>query len=422
MTSPSSMSAAERSTPQAPSGAPPRTGVLITVLAALTAVAPLATDMYVPAFPEMTTALNATSSGVQLSMTAFLLGLVIGQLLIGPLSDGHGRRRLLLGGSALFTVFSLACAVAPNAQVLTAARLLEGVAGAAGMVISRAVLTDWYRGADAARHFSVLSMILGVAPVAAPVIGSVIATAASWRAVFVVLALFGLLLLLTVWRWVPESLPTERRHPGGIPAAFRTMARLTRNRTFMGYVLVLSCASAALFAYISGSPFVFQDIYGASATGYSLIFAVNAVALLVASGLLGVLSRRMHMNTLLSIGVGLSVLATAVQAVIDLTVGGSLVTTWICLFVTMFGLGLTITSTYTLGQAVAKHAAGGASAMLGGGQFLLGAAVSPLVGAFGESSPTPMALIMFIAFLCAGAMLLLLARPWQRQGEHRATF
>ncbi|MEV6350115.1 multidrug effflux MFS transporter [Actinoplanes sp. NPDC051851] len=399
--------------PTATTGAPPRTGLLITVLAGLTAVAPLATDMYVPAFPEMTGSLGATSSGIQLSMTAFLIGLVIGQLVIGPISDGHGRRRLLLGGSALFAVFSLLCAVAPTIQVLTVARLLEGLTGAAGMVIARAVLTDRFHGADVARHFAVLSMIIGVAPVAAPVIGGFIATAFSWRAVFVTLALFGVLLLLAVWRFVPESLPAEHRHPGGIGAAFRVMAGLTRNRPFMGYVLVLGFASAALFAYISGSSFVFQDVYGASATAYSLIFAVNAVAILIASGLLGVLSRHLPLIRLLSLGVGIAVLATLAQAAIDLTVGGTLASTWICLFVTMFGMGLTITSCYTLGQGAARHAAGGASAMLGGAQFLLGAAVSPLVGLFGETSPTPMAVIMALGFLGSLAMLLLLVRPRQ---------
>ncbi len=421
LTSPSSTSIAKPSTAQTPSAAPRRTGLLITVLASLTAVAPLATDMYVPAFPDMTRALGASSSGIQLSMTAFLLGLVIGQLLIGPLSDGHGRRRLLLGGSTLFTVFSLACAAAPNIEVLTTARLLEGTAGAAGMVISRAVLTDLYRGTDLTRHFSVLSMILGVAPVAAPVIGGLIATGASWRAVFLVLAGFGLMLVLAVWRWVPESLPAERRQRGGLPAAFRAMGRLTRQRAFMGYVLVLSCASAALFAYIAGSPFVFQDIYGASATGYSLIFAVNALGMLVASGLVGALSRHLPLTTLLSVGVGLAVVGTLAQVAIDLTTGGSLITTWGCLFLAMFGTGLTITTTYTLGQTVAARAAGGASAMLGGGQFLLGGLVSPLVGAFGESSPTPMAVIMCIGFVCSAAMLVLLVRPWQRQGADRTT-
>ncbi|MFF5158228.1 Bcr/CflA family efflux MFS transporter [Streptomyces sp. NPDC000348] len=334
---------------------------------------------------------------------------------------GHGRRRLLLGGSALFTVFSLACAAAPNVEVLTAARLLEGTAGAAGMVISRAVLTDLYRGADVARHFSVLSMILGVAPVAAPVIGGLIATGASWRAVFLVLAGFGLMLVLAVWRWVPESLPAERRQRGGLPAAFRAMGRLTRQRAFMGHVLVLSCASAALFAYIAGSPLVFQDIHGASATGYSLIFAVNALGMLVASGLVGALSRRLPLTTLLSVGVGLAVVGTLAQAAIVLTTGGSLITTWGCLFLTMFGTGLTITTTYTLGQTAAARAAGGASAMLGGGQFLLGGLVSPLVGAFGESSPTPMAVIMCIGFVCSAAMLVLLVRPWQRRGADRTT-
>lgn len=364
----------------------------------------------------MTRSLGVSSSAIQLSMTTFLLGLVLGQLLLGPISDSRGRRGLLLGGSAAFALLSLVCAVAPNAEILTAARLLQGLAGAAGMVIARAVITDVFEGPAAARSFSILSMITGVAPVAAPVLGGVIVGVAPWRAVFVVLAVLGVVLFGAVARWVPETLPPERRIPGGVGQSFRSMRGLLTRRTFMGFVLVLAAASAALFAYIAGSSFVFQDIYGVSAITYSLIFATNAAGLLIAAGIFGSLSRRVPLDVLLGVGVGIGLLGVVAQVVVDVTAGPALVTTWVCLFVTMLGLGFVFTSTMTLGQAAARHAPGGASALLGGGQFLLGAIVSPVVGAFGTASPLPMAVIMLCGFVASGIALVGLVRPWRGSG------
>lgn len=273
MVPPSSSRAAAPPTAGVPAPAPSpgeRSAVaLVAVLGALTAVAPLATDMYVPGFPAMGDTLGASSSAVQLTMTAFLAGLVVGQLLIGPLSDGLGRRRLLISGSAGFVLFSLVCAVAPNVGLLTGARFLQGVAGAAGMVLARAVLTDRFHGAELPRHFAVLSQVMGVAPIAAPVLGGVILSVSTWRAVFAVLALMGGLLLFAVVRRVPESLPPERRQSGGFLNTFRAMGTLLGRRAFMGYVLVVAFVAAALFTYISGSSFVFENLHGVSSTTYS---------------------------------------------------------------------------------------------------------------------------------------------------------
>ncbi|POX36962.1 Bcr/CflA family drug resistance efflux transporter [Streptomyces sp. Ru73] len=400
-------------------GRPPkRAGALIAVLGALTGVAPLATDMYVPGFPAMGATLHASSSAVQLTMTAFLAGLVVGQVLVGPVSDGLGRRGLLIWGSIGFTVLSVACAVAPTIEVLTAARFLQGVCGAAGMVLARAVLTDLFHGPDIPRYFALLSQILGVAPVAAPVVGGAVLSVATWRAVFVVLAAIGALLLLAVLAKVPESLPSERRHRGGIGGTFRAMGALLGNRAFMGYVLVLGFSAAALFGYISGSSFVFENLYGVSATVYSLIFACNAIAMLLAGAAFGRLARRrVPLNTLLTAGVCVSVLGALVQVLLLATVGGTLAGTWICLFLTLGGIGVTFPATMSLGQTLGRAAPGAASALLGGLQFLFGAVASPLVGAFGEDSSAPMALLMLIALAAAALCLLTLVRPWQRRGE-----
>ncbi|WAP54779.1 multidrug effflux MFS transporter [Streptomyces sp. S465] len=390
-----------------------RPAALIALLGALTAVAPLAIDMYVPGFPEMARTLHTNDSSVQLSMTGFLAGLVIGQLVIGPLSDGLGRRRPLIAGTALFVVLSLVCVVAPTIELLIVARFLQGVAGAAGMVLARAVLTDRFHGPRLPHYFSLLSMVLGVAPVAAPVIGGAVLSAGSWRWVFGALALFGVALFLAVLRGVPESLPPERRQQGGVAGSFRAMGRLLGHRAFLGCALTLGFTSAALFAYIAGSSFVFQDVYGTSAGLYSLIFATNACGMLLASAVFGTLSRRMALGTLLSASVAVASAAVLLQVLLLATVGGSLAGTWVTVFFAAFGIGGVFPATMSLGQSFGREASGAASALLGGIQFLFGAAASPLVGAFGTTSATPMAGTMLTALVCAAGCLVLLIRPWR---------
>lgn len=395
---------------------PPRRAVgLIALLGALTAVAPLATDMYVPGFPEMARTLHVSDSAVQLSMTAFLAGLVIGQFLVGPLSDRLGRRRLLITGTVLFAVLSLACAAAPTVQTLTVGRFLQGVAGAAGMVLARAVLTDRFHGPELPHYFSLLSMVLGVAPVVAPVIGGAILSVGNWRGIFVALALFGVLLFLAVLPGVPESLPAERRHQGGMAGAFLAMGGLLGRRSFLGCTLTLAFAAAALFAYIAGSSFVFQDVYGASATLYSLIFATNACGMLLAGAVFGKLSRRLRSGTLLSASVAVASAAALFQVVLLLTVGGSLIGTWVCLFFVAFGIGGIFPASMSLGQSLGRETSGAASALLGGTQFLFGALASPLVGAFGTSSAMPMAATMLGALLSSAVCLVFLVRPRQER-------
>ncbi|MEU6536759.1 multidrug effflux MFS transporter [Streptomyces sp. NPDC047000] len=394
---------------------------LVAVLAALTAVAPLATDMYVPGFPAMGDTLGASSSAIQLTMTGFLAGLVVGQLLIGPISDGLGRRRLLLGGAAGFVLFSLLCALAPNAPLLTGARFLQGVAGAAGMVLARAVLTDLFHGPDLPRRFALLSQIMGVAPIAAPVLGGAVLSVSTWRAVFAVLTAMGVLLLLAVLRTVPESLPPERRHPGGVTSTFRAMAALLGRRTFMGYVLVVAFAAAVLFAYISGSSFVFEKLHGVSPTVYSLIFATNAVGSLLGGAAFARLAGRVALNTLLTTGVGFLLLGALAQVLLVLTAGETLAGTWATLFTGTVGIGIVFPAAITLSQSLGRATPGAASALLGGLQFLFGALAAPLVGLFGDDSSLPMALIMLTAALGATLALALLARPWQRHGEPNPT-
>ncbi|MEU7228070.1 multidrug effflux MFS transporter [Streptomyces chrestomyceticus] len=399
--------------------APPRTGtgLLIMVLGGLSAVSPFAIDMYAPGFPEIVTSFGTSKTAVQLSLTACLAGLAVGQIVLGPVSDATGRRRLLLAGSGLFSALSLVCAAAPSIAVFDAARLLQGVAGGAGIVIGRAVVSDLFTGAPAARRLTTLSVIGSTAPVLAPVAGGLVLGVGSWRLVFVALAVTGLLLLTAIWAWVPESLPAERRRTGGLPAVLRAMGGLLRRREMAGHLLVMGCGLAALFAYITGSPFVFEHGYGLSPTQYSLVFATNAVGTVLAGTVFGRLAGRVRLNLLLTVGVAVTVVALATLVTL-LAVGVStFLTTWACLFGLTSGFGLLLPASTTIVLAVGGDAPGAASGMLGGAQFVLGAAAAPLPGVLGDTTAMSTAVVVLGCVLLSATALLTLARPWEGHGE-----
>ncbi|MFT4191822.1 MAG: Bcr/CflA family efflux MFS transporter [Comamonas sp.] len=396
---------------------PAQTGVAIVILAALTGLTPLATDMYIPAFPAMASELSATGSAIQSSIAAYMLGLVLGQLLLGPISDRTGRRTLLIAGAWLFALFSAICALAPDAGVLVAVRWLQGVAAAVGMVLARAVIGDWYHGPDAAKRFSALTMIVAVAPILAPVLGGLLLRIGSWRLIFAALAVLGVLLALATQARVPESLPPERRHGGSLAGVFRTMAALLKQRAFVGYALVFACSTVALFAYLAAASFVFQGLFGLSEWTTSLLFGLNALGMLAGGVLFGALSRKTHLHSFLIVGVVLGVMAAAVQWLLAGVLGATLV----ALFFAMLALGLLYPASMAAGQAAAPHAPGGASALLGAGQCLFGAIAAPLVGLFGTSSARPMAALMIAGFALAGLALLLLVRPWHAQDSASIT-
>ncbi|WP_405059468.1 multidrug effflux MFS transporter [Kribbella sp. NBC_01505] len=381
--------------------------VLIGILSSLTAVAPFAIDMNVPGFPELGRELGAKSSVVQLSMSVFLFGLVVGQLVIGPISDRLGRRRLLIPGTALFAVLSAVCALVPSMPLLLAGRFLQGCAGAAGTVLARAILTDRFAGPRLPFYFSIQSMILGVAPVLGPMLGGLIVTAGGWRAVFWVLAVLGVALCTVVLLQVPESLPPERRATTGIASTFTTMGSLLRGRPFAGYVLTLAFAAGAMFMYIGSSTFVFQDTFGLSAAQYGLVFASNAGVMLIANIAFGITSRRVPTPRLLAGYIGIAVLG-ALALAIQATTAPTLAGTWICLAVVLFGIGGTFPSVSTIAQTIGRSRAGAAAALSGTGSYLFGALTSPL----GGGTVGTMSVLMLAALVLA-AVALLFARPWR---------
>ncbi|MEU1077337.1 MULTISPECIES: multidrug effflux MFS transporter [unclassified Streptomyces] len=405
--------------PAAATVAARRAGLLVTlVLGGLTALPPLSMDMYLPALPEVTGALHAPAATVQLTLTACLAGMALGQLVVGPMSDKWGRRRPLLVGMAVYVVATAVCAFAPDAALLIAFRLLQGLAGAAGIVIARAVVRDLYDGVEMARFFSTLMLISGAAPVVAPLIGGQVLRLTDWRGVFVVLTGVGLLLTVFVWRFLGETLPPERRHEGGVGEALRTMGSLLRDRVFTGYVLAGGLAFAALFSYISASPFVIQEIYGASPQTFSLLFGLNSVGLVAAGQINGkLLVGRVDLDKVLVCSLSTVVLAAAALLVMTSGVFGEpgLAPVAAGLFVLMSAMGMATPNTTAQALMRTPHAAGSASALLGTSSFLIGAVASPLVGIAGEGTAVPMAVVQLASGVAALLCFLLLCRPWQRQ-------
>ncbi|WP_267245302.1 Bcr/CflA family multidrug efflux MFS transporter [Streptomyces sp. PR69] len=401
--------------------APRRAALLVTlVLGGLTALPPLSMDMYLPALPAVTDSLGAPAATVQLTLTACLAGMALGQLVVGPMSDRWGRRRPLLIGMAVYVAATAVCALAPTAELLIAFRLVQGLAGAAGIVIARAMVRDLYDGVEMARFFSTLMLISGAAPIIAPLIGGQVLRVTNWRGIFLVLTGVGLLLTLVVIAWLKETLPPERRHTGGVGQALRTMRGLLADRVFTGYMLTGGLAFAALFAYISASPFVVQEIYGASPQTFSLLFGLNSVGLIAVGQINGkVLVGRVPLDK--ALGFGLAVITLAATALLLMTAGVfgdvGLAPVAAGLFVLMSAMGLAMPNTNASALMRTPHAAGSASALLGTTSFLIGALASPLVGIAGEQTAVPMAVVQLGCAVAAVGCFLLLCRPWRPRPE-----
>ncbi|SDL02893.1 multidrug effflux MFS transporter [Nonomuraea jiangxiensis] len=388
-----------------------RRGILLLILGALSAIGPLSIDMYLPSLPAITAEMGSAPAQVQLTLTACLIGVAVGQVIAGPVSDVRGRRVPLIVGVAGFMAASLLCAFAPTVPALIACRLLQGMLGGAALVIVRAVVRDLYDGAAIARIFATLMLVSGLAPILAPIAGAQLLAVTSWRGVFVALSAAGLVLLVAMLFGVRETLPAGQRESGGLRHTAETFWRLLRDRSFMGFASTAGLAFAAMFGYISGSPFVLQEVYGATPQQFSLIFGLNALALTAMAQLGGRLSGRVPPVLLVRVGlviglVGAGLLLAAALAGLGLwgIVSG--------LFVIMLGQGLVLPGTGALALASQPaQVAGSASALLGVLQFALGAAAAPLVGLVGSASALPMAGVMLGLVLCSALTFVLLGRP-----------
>lgn len=387
---------------------------LIIALGALSGFGPLCLDMYLPALPELPGELNSTSSAAQLTLSACIVGLAVGQVITGPLSDRLGRRRPLLVGVAIFVVASALCAVTTSMVALIGLRLVQGAAGAAGIVIGRAVIADLFAGKAAAAFFSAVASINGLAPILAPVIGGQVLRVGTWRTVFWVLAGIGVLLLVLSMLIVRESLPPDRRTSGGLPATLTAFAALARDRGYVGCVLAGSLVTAAMFGYISASPFVLQDRFGLSAQWFSACFALNALGIVGATQLGRLLLRRTSSVTLLTVGV-LQGLAGSVLLGLTVAAGWGLPMVLISLFVMVSAVGFALPHASAIAMDRHRRIAGSASALLGLTQFALGAITAPLVGLGDPASGVALAVVA-VAATALGALALLAARPDLRPG------
>jgi DHA1 family bicyclomycin/chloramphenicol resistance-like MFS transporter len=391
--------------------APTRPWRVVLLLGSLIALGPLSIDLYLPALPDLTEDLSASPSSVQLTLTGILAGLALGQLVIGPLTDIYGRRRPLLVGIAVNVVTSLLCAAAPTIVVLDVLRVLQGVGAAAASVVAMAVVRDLFTGRAAAAVISRLVMVMGLAPVLAPSLGSAVLEVGSWRTVFVVLAGLGVLLGVLAVFALKETLPAERRAAPGLRTTLQGYGVLLRDPTLVGFMMVASLTMAAVFAYVSGASFVLQDGFGLDGRTFGLLFGVGAVALIVSSQVNVALLRRFSSGTILSTALTVAAVAGAVMLVNAVTGTGGLLGIMIPVWVVMAMVALCGPNATALALAEHGQRAGAAAALLGAAQFVVGAVVAPLTGLGEAGSAVPLAATIAGALLLAAVLVRLVLRP-----------
>lgn len=400
----------------AETGRPPAQTVV--VLGGLTMFGPLSLDLYLPALPQLADDLNASASAAQLSITACLVGLAVGQLLAGPLSDRLGRKRPLIIGLVAYLLASIACALAPSATVLIVLRLIQGLGGAAGIVISRAIARDLYSGSALMIFFSRLLLIAGLAPVLAPILGGQLSLIMSWRGIFGVLAGFGAVLLLAGWFGLKETLPPERRIVGGFRRTLQGYNTLLHDRFFVGCALSSGLAGATMFAYIAGSTFVLQRIYGMSPQGFSFVFGGISLGLVTAAQIGARIALVWPLTRVLGLGLMINLFgATAlfVTVVAGLRMGVLIGT----LVVMVCAVGLIFPTANALAMADYPDLAGTASSLQGLSQFVFGAVAAPLVGIAGEHTAVPLGIVTTGVSLLATASFTSLVLPVVRARMQR---
>ena len=393
-----------------PARPPART---VVVLGLLSTFGPLSLDLYLPVLPQLADDLGASASLAQLSITACLVGLAVGQLVAGPLSDRLGRRRPLIVGLVAFLLASVACALAPSAAVLVLLRLVQGLAGAAGIVISRAIARDLYSGRALMIFFSRLLLVAGLAPVIAPVLGGQLTRIMTWRGIFGVLAGFGAVLLLAGLFGLKETLPPERRIVGSFRRTLQGYNTLLHDRFFVGCALSSGLAGASMFAYIAGSTFVLQRIYGMSPQGFSLVFGCISLGLVAAAQGGARLALVWPLPRVLGFGLTINFLG-ATALLITVISGLPLGALIGALVIMVCAVGLIFPTANALAMADYPDLAGTASSLQGLSQFVFGAVAAPLVGIAGEQTALPLGIVATSVSLCAMTSFASLVLPVAR--------
>lgn len=387
---------------------------LLLILGALSAFGPLAIDFYLPSFPTLARAFATDVEHVQLSLAAYFAGLAIGQLVYGPLADRFGRRKPLLAGVLLFSLASLACALAPSLEWLIAARFVQALGGCAGMVVSRAVVRDLCDPINSAKVFSQLMLVMGLAPILAPLGGGLLLNTLGWPSIFICLTLFSFICLLAVAQWLPETLAKDAP-PAPLRGALGEYKRLFADLPFLGYALTGGCAIAGMFAYIAGSPFVFIELYGIPAEHYGWLFGSNALGFILVAQLNAWLVARhgpgywLRRTVWFYLACGVALLGVALARPVVL---------WPLLpplFGCIASLGVLLPNASALAMAGQGRHAGSASALLGSLQFGIAASAAAMVGLLHDGSAWPMALV-----ICGCGVLAVLCSRITRWAERRA--
>lgn len=386
---------------------------LALILGSLTAFGPLSIDMYLPALPTLTKQLHTSTSVAQLSLTACLIGMAVGQLFVGPLSDVKGRRKPLLMTLIFYSIASLLCAVSSSIWILIILRFIQGATGAAGIVIARASVRDMFSGTELTKFFALLMLVNGAAPILAPIVGGQILHFVSWRGVFIVLFFIGILMWAAVTFGLHETLPMERRSKGDISHTFAAYLRL-KDREFMSFAFSQGFVSAAMFAYISGSPFVLQEIFGVSPQVFSIIFAINGIGIIIASQVTGRLAGKIAELKLFIFGISLAAIGGLIFLIVILT-GGGLIAVIPSLFIVVSCVGIVGTTSFSLAMQNQGGSAGSASALLGLLPFIFGSIAAPLVGIGGSHTALPMAIVIAVCDLGALFLFLLIKKSTKKK-------
>jgi len=381
----------------------------IVILGALAALGPFTIDLYLPAFPNVAEDLNASDAAIQITLTATLVGFALGQLIVGPLADAFGRRRPLLIATGVHVIASLAVAFAPTIELVTIGRVFQGIGAAGSGVVAMAIVRDLFAGQRLIRMLSRLALVWGLAPVLAPVIGSQLLRIVDWRGIFIVLAGFGLAMVIVAAFFMIETLPAERRGAFSGRAVARRYRHLVRDRSFVGAALLGSMVFTALFGYLSSSSFVLQDLFGLSAQEFGIAFGVNSLGLVAATQISARLMRRFAPKSVATAGV-LIMSAGALSLFVAGLVDGGLAWVLVSLFFVVSPLGIIMPTVQV--TALANHAeeAGTAASLIGALNSLVPGLVTPLIGIMGVSVMS-MASVMVGALAIAHLALWFIVRP-----------
>ena len=383
---------------------------LLVTLGAISILGPFGTDVYLPAFPQMAASLGTSAAGIQLTLTAFTVGMALGQLTMGSLSDRLGRKPLIVLGCLIMFAASGIAALAQNLGLLILCCAFIGIAASAGMVCGRAMVSDLATGHEAAKGFSVLGILAGIGPILGPVGGALIMQLAGWRSIFGALSALAMVFGVLAFFALPETLHSTERHSGGLGAMFATMGQVIRNSNFVLHAVLLWCGFAMMFAYISASPFVLQNVFGLSPVQYTLDFGANGIVLLITGALSAALIKRVGPSAQVRIGVAMQLLAAAVLVIPSMLGELPLWAVMVAFALVPSSMGFVFGPVTALALRDLRHAAGTALALMGALQFVLAGVAAFVVGLAGATATAPLVWSLAVLALISAAVLILVSK------------